>query len=229
MSNRKTEKFINRAVDQKIVKKRGWKKMNAEKVVSEKVVEKAGNSEKVVENAGKVERKVEKTVNGQNGQIPNQTTKMTLAELLERKMKALNVDLSEIELLNVIVIDINTIESQIQKLNELRIQKLNEAKSIYEKLNAEAKNILQILGLINMAEIEKTVYGKAQIAKTQITRAEKGNGLTDKRIVFQGKEYRIASYFMRKYGISGGMKGLEEWARSRGYSLKVEDDVIFIV
>jgi hypothetical protein len=30
-------------------------------------------------------------------------------------------------------------------------------------------------------------------------------------------------------GISGGIKGLEEWARSRGYSLKVEDDVIFIV
>jgi hypothetical protein len=144
-------------------------------------------------------------------------------------MKALNVDLSEIELLNVIVAEISVIESQIQKLNESRIQKLNEAKSIYEKLNAEAKNILQILGLIDMAEIEKVIGVKAQIAKANIQRTERGNGLTDKRIIYQGKEYRIASYFMRKHGISGGLKGLEEWARSKGCSLKVEDDVIFIV
>jgi hypothetical protein len=225
MCNRKTEKFINKDVEQKTVKK--TKKVGVEKMnVVENVVSEKENVNVVV---GKVEKKAEKTVNGQNGNKITQNAKMTLADLVMQRLQSLNVDITEIELLNVIVSDINAIESQIQKLNELRIQKLNEAKSIYEKLNAEAKNILQILGLINVAEIEKTVYGKAQIAKTQTIRAEKGNGVSDKRIVFQGKEYRIASYFMRKYGISGGLKGLEEWAKQKGFSLKIDDDVIFIV
>jgi hypothetical protein len=190
------------------------------------VLEKNAGLEKLekVEN-GKVERKAE----NQNGQ----TKAKTLAELLEQRLEALNVDLSEIELLNTLVGEINVIETKIQKMNESKIQKINEAKSIYEKLSFEAKNILQILGLINIEEIEKTIDIKTQIAKTQTvrttTKAEKGNGVTDKKIVFNGKTYNIASYFMKKMGISGGLRGLEEWARARGLSLKVEDDVIFIV
>jgi hypothetical protein len=203
------------------VKKRGWKKMNAEKVVSEKENVNVGNV--VLEKA--VERKAE----NQNGNKNGQTKAKTLAELLEQRLKALNIDLSEIELLNVLTAEINAIEAQIQKLNEERLRKLNEAKSIYEKLNGEAKKILQILGLINMAEIEKTIGVKTQIARTPTVRAEKGNGVSDKRIVFQGKQYNIASYFMKKMGISGGLRGLEEWAKQRGLSVKVEDDVIFIV
>jgi hypothetical protein len=195
--------------------------MNAEKVVSEKENVNVGNA--VLEKA--VERKAE----NQNGNKTQTQNGKTLVDLVMQRLKSLNVDIAEIELLNVLTAEINAIESQIQKLNELRIQKLNEAKSIYEKLNGEAKKILEILGLINMAEIEKTIGVKTQIAKTQTIRAEKGNGVSDKRIVFQGKMYNIASYFMKKMGIQGGMKGLEEWAKARGYSLKVEDDVIFIV
>jgi len=178
-------------------------------------------------NVGGLEK--EKKTENQNGNKITQNAKMTLADLVMQRLQSLNVDIAEIELLNVLTAEINAIEAEIQKLNESRIQKLNEARKIVESLNDEAKRILEILGLVNFAEIEKTVYGKAQIAKTTIQRAERGNGATGKRIVFQGKQYNIASYFMKKMGISGGMKGLEEWARSRGYSLKVEDDVIFIV
>jgi hypothetical protein len=229
MSNRKTEKFINRVVDQKIVKKTktGGVKMNVEK--TEKVVENAGNSEKVVENAGKVERKAEKTVNGQNGNKITQKNMETIAKIVMQKIESLNIDLNEISELVELARNISDLNVKIQKLSEERLQKLNKAKEIYEKINDEAKMLLEFLGIANFAEIEKVIGVKAQIAKTQTIRAEKGNGATGKKIVYQGKQYNIASYFMRKMGISGGIKGLEEWAKARGYSVKVEDDVIFIV
>jgi hypothetical protein len=80
-----------------------------------------------------------------------------------------------------------------------------------------------------VAEIEKVIGGKTQIAKTQTIRAEKGNGLSGKKIVYNGKMYNIAQYFMQKFGIKGGLFGLEQWAKERGLSVKVEDDVIYIL
>jgi hypothetical protein len=225
MSNRKTEKFINRAVDQKTVKK--TKKVGVKKM--ENAVENVVLEKENVEKAGKVERKVEKTVNGQNGNKITQKNMETIAKLIMQKIETLGIDLNEISELVELARNISDLNVKIQKLSEERLQKLNKAKEIYEKINGEAKMLLEFLGLINVAEIEKVIGVKAQIAKANIQRTEKGNGLTDKRIIYQGKEYRIASYFMRKYGISGGLKGLEEWARQKGFSLKIDDDVIFIV
>jgi uncharacterized protein (DUF111 family) len=182
-----------------------------------------------VEKAGKVERKVENQNGNKITQTVNKKNMETIAKLIMQKIETLGIDLSEVSELVELARNISDLNVKIQKLSEERLQKLNKAKEIYEKINDEAKMLLEFLGIANFAEIEKVIGGKTQTVKTQTIRAEKGNGVTDKRIVFQGKEYRIASYFMRKYGISGGMKGLEEWARSRGYSLKVEDDVIFIV
>jgi TolA-binding protein len=229
MCNRKTEKFINHDVDQKIVKKtvkKGVKKMEkVENVVLEKENVNVGGLEK--------EKVVEKTVNGQNGQTQNQTTKMTLADLVMQRLQSLNVDIAEIEFLNAIVQELKNIETEIERLEKRKSDLRTEARGILEKISDEAKRILEILGLVNFEEIEKMVYASFEYERTKrnvnTVKTERGNGVSDKRIVYQGKEYRIASYFMRKMGISGGLKGLEEWARQRGFSLKIDDDVIFIV
>jgi hypothetical protein len=212
-------------VEQKTVKK--TQKGGVKKMENVKVSENVNVGNAVLEKA--VERKAE---NGQNGQKATQTQEKnmkTLAKLVMQKLESLDIDLNEISELNEIAKSVKEIELEIQKLSEKRLQLINRGKEIYEKLNGEAKSILQILGILNAEEIEKAIFGKVQVARNPTVRAERGNGVTDKRIVFQGKTYNIASYFLKKMGISGGMKGLEEWARSRGYSLKVEDDVIFIV
>jgi hypothetical protein len=225
MSNRKTEKFINHDVVQKIVKKTkkgGVEKMEkVENVVLEKENVNVGGLEK--------EKVVEKTVNGQNGQ----TKAKTLAELLEQRLQSLNVDLSEIEFLNAIVQELKNIEAEIERLGKRKSDLRTEARGILEKISDEAKRILEILGLVNFEEIGKMIYASFEYERTKrnvnTVKTERGNGVTNKKIVYQGRQYNIANYFMKKFGIKGGIKGLEDWARQRGLSVKVEDDVIFIV
>jgi len=151
----------------------------------------------------------------------------TIAKLIMEKLSGLDIELSEVSELSNLVKEVVELNVKIQKLSEERLQKLNRAKEIYEKINGEAKNILQILGLINIEEIEKTIGVKTQTAR--IERAERGNGLSGKKIVFQGKQYNVATYFLRKHGITGGLKGLEQWAKTRGCSLHIENDVIYIL
>ena len=179
------------------------------------------------------EKVVEKSVNEQNGNKSMKKNMDTIVKLVAQKVEALNIDLSEVSELVELVRNISDLNIKIQKLSEERLYKLNRAREIYEKINGEAKTLLEFLGLINVEEIEKTIGIKTQIAKTQTvkttTRAERGNGLTDKKIVFDGKMYNMATYFCRKHGITGGLKGLEEWAKSQGRSVKIENDVIYIV
>ena len=184
----------------------------------ENVVENAVKTENAVVKAEKVE-KVERKADQKNIEV--------IAKMIMEKLNGLNIELSEISELSNLVKEVVRLNVEIQKLSEERLQKLNRCKELYEKLNGEAKNILEFLGLINVADIEK-VIGKTQV-RTQTTRAERGNGLSDKKIVYNGKMYNMATYFCRKHGITGGLPGLEQWARARGLSLKVEDDVIFIV
>jgi TolA-binding protein len=199
------------------VKKTGVKKMNAEKVVSEKVVENV------------VEKKVEKkTENGQNGQnaIVKQRNAESLAKLLLEKVQSMDIELEEISELVELARNISDLNMKIQKLSEERLQKLNKAREIYEKLDETAKRLLEFLGLLNTAEIER-VIGKTQTVKTQ--RASNGNGLSGKKINFKGQQYNIASYFLRKYGIVGGFNGLQDWVNRNGYKMKIENDVIYIL
>jgi len=77
-----------------------------------------------------------------------------------------------------------------------------------------------------VAEIERVIGVKAQ---ERTERTECGNGLSGKKIVFNGKMYNMATYFLRKHGITGGLRGLEQWAKTRGLSLKIDDDVIYII
>jgi len=190
-------------------------------VENAKVSEKAENVEKNV-NAG------EKNVNAGEKKADQKNIEV-IAKMIMEKLNGLNIELSEISELSNLVKEVVRLNVEIQKLSEERLQKLNRCKELYEKLNGEAKNILQILGLINIEEIEKVIGVKTQTAKTTVERVSRGNGLSDKKIVYNGKMYNMATYFCRKHGITGGLPGLEQWARARGLSLKVEDDVIFIV
>ena len=184
------------------------------------VLEKAEN---VVLGAGKVEGKAE------NGQNANKKNMEVIAKLIMQKLESLSVDLSEISELNEIAKEIVKLNVEIQKLSEKRLQLMNRGKEIMEKLNSDSIKLLEFLGLLNTAEIERAI-GKSQRTQTQTTeRAEKGNGLTGKKIVYNGKMYNIAQYFMQKHGIKGGLSGLEQWAKERGLSVKVEDDVIYII
>jgi hypothetical protein len=191
--------------------------------------------EKTVENVNVVEKKVlenGKAENGQNGQKANKKNNMEIAKLIMQRIEALDIDLSEISELNQLAKEIVELNLKIQKLSEERLQKMNKAKEIMEKLNSDSIRLLEFLGLLNTEEIERAI-GKASITKVQTIerteRAEKGNGLSGKKIVFQGKMYNIANYFAQKHGIKGGLRGLEEWAKQKGFSVKIEDDVIFIV
>ena len=150
----------------------------------------------------------------------------TIAKLIVEKLNGLNIELSEISELSNLVKEVVELNVKIQKLSEERLQKLNRAKEIYEKLDSNAAKILEFLGLLDTQQIER-VIGKARERTTE--RAERGNGLSGKKIVFQGKQYNISSYFLKKFGISGGLKGLEQWAKSQGRSVKIENDVIYIL
>jgi len=174
------------------------------------------------------EKVVEKSVNEQNGNKSMKKNMDTIVKLVAQKVEALNIDLSEVSELVELVRNISDLNIKIQKLSEERLYKLNRAREIYEKINGEAKTLLEFLGLINVEEIERVIGVKAQIAKTQTIRTERGNGVSDKKIVYNGKMYNMATYFMKKMGISGGLRGLEEWAKARGLTLKVENDVIYI-
>ena len=179
-------------------------------------------SEKVVkENA--VEKKVEKTVNAQTVN----KNKETITKMIMQKIEALDIDLSEISELIELVRNISDLNMKIQKLSEERSLKLNRAREIYGKIDGEAKTLLEFIGF-NVTDIERVIGVKTQTTPEK-GKAERGNGLSGKKIVFNGKMYNMATYFMKKMGISGGLRGLEEWAKQRGYSLKVEDDVIYIL
>ena len=203
----------------------GVKKMEKTEKVAEKVV----NSENVVLGAGKVEGKAENGQNGQQTVNANQKNMEVIAKLVMQKIESLNIDLSEISELNEIAKEVVKLNVEIQKLSEKRLQLMNRGKEIFAKLNDDAKRLLEFIGLINVEEIERAI-GKMQRTQTQTTeRTEKGNGLSGKKIVYNGKMYSIGQYFMQKHGIKGGLSGLEQWAKERGLSVKVEDDVIYII
>jgi hypothetical protein len=212
------------------VKKTGVKKMEK---VENVVLEKTGKAE-----GGKVERKAENGQNGQNGNVGNAVLEKTaktaskknkevIAKLIAEKLDAMDIDISGISELSNLAKEIIELNTKIQRLSEERLEKINRAREIYEKINGEAKKLLEFLGLLNAEEVERAI-GKTQTAKTTIQRASNGNGLTNKKIVFQGKTYNIASYFARKMGITGGLPGLLDWAKKNGFTVKQNENEIII-
>jgi len=181
----------------------------------------------MVENVEVSEKVVEKTVNEQNGNKSMKKNIETIMKLVVQKIESLNIDLAEISELSNLVKEVAELNVKIQRLSEERLQKLNRAKEIYGKINGEAKILLEFIGF-NVADIEKVIGVKTQTTPEK-EKAERGNGLTDKKIVYNGKMYSMATYFCRKHGITGGLPGLEQWAKSQGRTIRVEDDVIFIV
>ena len=181
----------------------------------------------MVENVEVSEKVVEKTVNEQNGNKSMKKNIETIMKLVVQKIESLNIDLAEISELSNLVKEVAELNVKIQRLSEERLQKLNRAKEIYGKINGEAKILLEFIGF-NVADIEKVIGVKTQTTPEK-EKAERGNGLTDKKIVYNGKMYSMATYFMKKMGITGGLSGLEQWAKSQGRSVKIEDDVIYII
>jgi predicted transcriptional regulator len=153
----------------------------------------------------------------------------TIAKLIMQKIETLGIDLSEISELNEIAKEVLKLNVEIQKLSERRLQLINRGKEIMEKLNDNAKRLMEFIGLINVEEIERAIGKTAKVQTERTERTEKGNGLTGKKIVFNGKMYNIAQYFAQKHGIKGGLSGLEQWAKSQGRTIKVEDDIIYIL
>jgi hypothetical protein len=190
-----------------------------EKMTENVVLEKTGKAE-----GGKVERKAENGQNGQNAIVKRKNAE-SLSKLIAEKIAELDIELGEISELVELARNISDLNVKIQKLSEERLQKLNRAREICEKLDETAKRLLEFLGLANFTEIER-VIGKTHVS-TQI-RASRGNGVSGKRINFKGQQYNIAGYFLRKHGIQGGMQGLQDWAKANGYSIKLEGDTIYI-
>ena len=182
-----------------------------------KVLEKTENK-----NLEKTEKTAEKT-----GNVDKRNME-TIAKLVMEKIESIGVDLSGISELNQLSKEILELNLKIQKLSEERLQKISQAKEIFAKLNDEAKRLLEFLGLLNTAEIERAIGINVQTAKTTIQRASRGNGLSGKRIVFQGKTYNIAHYFMQKMNIQGGLSGLLDWAKKNGFTVKQNENEIII-
>jgi hypothetical protein len=194
------------------VKKTGVKEMK-------NVVENSENVENA--NVG-VERKTE---SGQNGNQAHKKNIESLAKIVAEKLMETGLELGEISELSNLTREIVDLNVKIQKLSEERLQKISQVKEIYERLDETAKKILELLGLLNVEEVER-VIGKTHVS-THV-RASNGNGLTGKKINFKGQIYNIAAYFMRKYGIQGGFNGLQEWVAKNGYNLRIDGDTIYI-
>lgn len=186
---------------------------------------------KAVENSvlDKKSEKVEK--NGQTQTVNanvNAKNMEVIAKLVMQKIQSLEVDLSEISELNEIAKEVVKLNIEIQKLSEKRLQLMNHGKEIYEKLNGDSRKLLEFLGLIDTEMIEKAIYARISTERN-VSRASKGNGVSGKKINFKGQIYNVASYFMAKNGIQGGFQGLEQWAKANGYSIKIENDTIYIL
>ena len=189
--------------------------------ISEKVVKENAVLEKAESAVEKKVEKVERKTDQKNIEV--------IAKMIMEKLNGLNIELSEISELNEIAKEVVKLNVEIQKLSERRLQLINRGKEIIAKINSDSIRLLEFLGIINIEEIERAI-GKTQIATVErVERASRGNGLSDKKIVYNGKMYNMATYFMKKMGISGGLRGLEEWAKTRGLSLKIDDDVIYII
>jgi hypothetical protein len=189
----------------------------------EKVENVVKTENKNLETAEKVE-KVERRTESKNADKKNMEM---LSRLIMEKIETLGIDLTEIRELNEVAKEVVKLNIEIQKLCEKRLQLLNRGKELYEKIDSNTAKILEFLGLISMEEVERAI-GKVQTAKTTIQRASNGNGVSHRRIVFQGKVYNIGAYFMRKMGINGGLQGLQDWATKNGYKVVVNENEIII-
>lgn len=183
-----------------------------------KMAEKGRNVEKKVETVGNGEKKAE------NG--------TWLKELIEKKLENVGVTLEEIGRLKSLVAEIEELNRKMAEIMERRTEIRKEVHSITDRLDEDTRKLLEFLGVINFKEVFDKLYTAGERRQVGGTRGtggrRKGNGLAGKVIVFEGQEYRQASYFVKKHGITGGMEGLKEWAESGGYTVRVEGDTIYI-
>lgn len=182
------------------------------------MAEKGRNVEKKVETVGNGEKKAE---NGTG------LKEFVLAEI-EKKLENVGVTMEEIGKLRSLVAEIEELNRKMAEIMERRTEIRKEVHSITDRLDEGTRKLLEFLGVINFKEVFDKLYTAGERRQVGGTRGRKGNGLAGKVIVFEGQEYRQASYFVKKHGITGGMEGLKEWAESMGYTVRVEGDTIYI-
>jgi len=180
--------------------------------------------EKKVETAGKVENGKKR----QNGKKKNGDLKEGILKALEEKLSAVDVTLDEIERLKEISEEMAVLNEKVQELIAKRDALRKEAHGILDKLDKDTRRLLEFLGLLDVKAITNNLYGGKTPRTGGGQRTRRGNGLTGKTIVYQDTEYRQATYFMKKHGITGGLEGLKEWAEGQGLTVRVEDDTIYI-
>jgi len=184
--------------------------------------------EKKVETAGKVEKKAENGKKRQNGKKKNGDLKQGILKALEEKLSAVDVTLDEIEELKEISDEMAELNAQMQEIMARRDELRKKAHGIMDKLDKDTRKLLEFLGLLDVKTVTSNLYGGNSSKKAGGQRAKRGNGLSGKAIVYEGQEYRQATYFMKKHGITGGLEGLKEWVENQGLTVRVEDDTIYI-
>jgi len=181
-------------------------------------------AEKKVENGEKVEKKVE---NGKKVEKKGNRSDW-IVKVVEEKIKRAGITLEEIESLKQITEELRELNAKMQEILSQRDTLREAAHYILDKIDSDTRKLLEFLGVIDFKEIMEAVYPSGGKRRATGQRTRRGNGLTGKTIVYQDTEYKQATYFMRKHGITGGLEGLKEWAESQGLTVRVEDDTIYI-
>lgn len=158
----------------------------------------------------------------------NGDKKNGLAELVLEKLEKEGIDLESIGRFNSDLERLIELNSEIEKLMIERREVSMRVSDFLDKLTDMQKQLLTLLGLIDIEKIKSVREFTVKVGERKRSGVKRGNGLRGKTIVFEGKEYRNANYFMQKYEITGGLEGLRQWAESNGFSVRIEDDTVFI-
>jgi len=176
---------------------------------------------------GKVESKEEKEIKAVVSRVETKLKEIFKAVNIEQVKKSMK----EIEKLDK---EIEELQKKMEELKKKRAEHISLLTVNLETVDIDFVRGIRKLGINGDLEIIEKAYDltfsrvhRAE-KKTSGQRAKKGEGLSGKKVIFQGKTYNIASYFARKMGIEGGMEGLKRWAEENGYKLKVEGDTIII-
>ncbi len=164
-----------------------------------KLVVKMAGAKDVKKILGEIERKLEETLKGIN------------IEVLENAVKTYE-----------------RVTKEIEKLEAERDKAIADIKTNLEKVDVNVFRTLKSLGMNGVADLVIKAEEILMNVSGGKERKTSTRGIGRRKIKFCGKVYNVAQYFLRKYGITGGLEGLKEWAKSNGYRVQITEDMIII-
>lgn len=210
--------------------------MSEKKVESQNLEEKKAETSKMAEGKvveeKKVEEKPKKNGSGKKNGRKNGKLKRLVYQEIERRLEECGIDMDDIERLKQMAAEIKELNAKMQEIVKRRTEIREAVHYILDSIDEDTRKLLEFLKIVNFKEIVDSIYPseerKSTGRKSAGGRTKRGNGLSGKTIVYEGQEYRQATYFMRKHGITGGMEGLKGWAEGQGLTVRVEGDTIYI-